>query len=259
MENIDGHNQANENVIQELEHPPDAGPHIGHQAGHLGHHVGLDPLFNFRKVVFVVRVEKLHHPLVLAKGGNGPVHKLLRLGRQCVPEHHNTLHQLGHHHGNQGIDHQNAYQQGENHRQGVGKSAHLFGEPKLEKCLQRVAHRPKQIGNHTAINKGCQNGAQLRKEYPNALQTIQEEEKQDTQADGTKARNHGIKIFFLIGIFHYIHSFLFESFFKYTSTALSINEQIINYSVFPFAPFPIIYKFFFSQPSIYLAILFILG
>ena len=202
MEHIHGNNEADEDIVHKFQHLPNAGAHIGHQAGNLGDHIGLHPFVNIRKVASVVFLNELHHPLVLTEGFRGPIHQLLHLGRQCIPERDNALHQLRNHHGDQSIHNQNAHQQGEDHRKGVGKPTHFFWQPQLEKGLQGIAHGPQQIGNDAAIDKGGQNGTQLADHIPDTLEPVQEEEKQHTEADGTEPRHHGIKIPLFLWVFH---------------------------------------------------------
>ena len=140
--------------------------------------------------------------LVLSKGAAGPADELLHFSGEAVPQGHHAVHQLGQHHGQQGVYHQNADDQTGEHRRRVGKALELFRKMHLEKGFQSVTQGPQQISHHAAVDKGGQDGAELPQQLSHTLKPVQQEEQQNTQADGAETGHHAIEIPLLSGINH---------------------------------------------------------
>ena len=214
---IDGHDDAHDQVGSEADHAPDTVPDAAGQGAQRPLCPRQDVILQQGHAIAVILGHKVRHPdgdLILAvQQAVGPVVHLIVICLRVVDEHGHAVHQLGDQH-----THQQIHQQ-DGHRlcqQDAGKpqdarrvfdvlSGKRLLPPGVERPLDPVHHRCQQVGDGAAVQHRCQHGEQLVHKVLERAAHIERVVKHQHGADGEKRRQPPLYI--LCPPFHPHHSF----------------------------------------------------
>ena len=163
---------------------------------------GFSPGFQFLVKRLITGVEQMEQFFIFAKDTGGPDDELADLIRHAVPQGENALIQLGGDHNDQHIDYKKTGGKAENYGHRIGKPLHIFGKNIGKKGFIGVAQGPQQIGDHTAVDKGCQNIRQCLQSGADTLHMEENEEQDQSHGNGGKDCQTHIQISSLFGINH---------------------------------------------------------